>query len=411
MFRPLTRSQIAVDVSIAAFCLLVRLAWGITETWMIAVVVLMAGALAVRRMSPGLALAVLWAGVLLQLGTHQLPDISNVAVFAVLFVTSRYGLPVVRWLGLASALVGAVLAAVYLVLYDSTLLQVGISPELSHAAIVFGFAAGGGGTLFVLSWTLGLLWRTWATARESRRAQATAVVEREVAEREVAVEQERTRIARDMHDVVAHSLAVVIAQADGARYAMKQSPDAADAALTTISTTAREALADVRVLLGQLRHSQEAGPQPALADLDRLLDQMRSSGLRIRSETVGQPSAVPTGQQLAIYRIVQESLTNALRHGAPGEEVLLRFTWTADAVALDVISALPDSATPSHAERPGHGIDGMRERAAVAGGALSAGVETGVEIGVEDAGETGAHRGRFVVRARLPLIATGALAL
>ncbi|WP_316313707.1 sensor histidine kinase, partial [Clavibacter michiganensis] len=135
---------------------------------------------------------------------------------------------------------------------------------------------------------------------------------------DVVVEQERNRIARDMHDVVAHSLAVVIAQADGARYARLVDPEAADEALRTISTTARQALGDVRILLAQLRHSEDDAPQPELKELSDLIDQMRSTGLTIEFVETGQPGEFGTGQQLAVYRIVQEALTNVLRHGDVG---------------------------------------------------------------------------------------------
>jgi len=204
------------------------------------------------------------------------------------------------------------------------------------------------------------------SARESREAREVAQREVDMAEQDVIVEQERNRIARDMHDVVAHSLAVVIAQADGARYAA----DAAskDAALTTISSTAREALADVRLLLGQLRHREDAGPQPVLADLGRLIDQLRASGLIVTLEQSGVPAALPAAQQLAVYRIVQEALTNALRHGNTTEEVRAVIAWTADAVTLTITNALGAAAPQAE----GHGLPGMRERAILVGGTLEA---------------------------------------
>jgi signal transduction histidine kinase len=174
--------------------------------------------------------------------------------------------------------------------------------------------------------------------------------------------------------VVAHSLAVVIAQADGARYAQETDPGAIDGALSAISATARDALADVRLLLGQLRHPQTEGPQPALADLTRLLDQLRASGLMISFTTKGTPLQLGTGQQLAVYRIVQEALTNALRHGDAKQEVVVRFQWGADELKMTVTSAL--IAAPETAElRLGHGLAGMKERAALVGGSLATRVD------------------------------------
>jgi signal transduction histidine kinase len=388
MIRRLSTPQLVVDISIAAFCFLLRLALGADGPAIVVVVILMAGSLAIRRLSPGIAIGVLWIGVLVQLTAGLPPDLANSAIPAVLYATGRYGIPAVRWVGLGSAVIGAFVATTYSVLPSgiAALASLVYNGELPNYLVIFAVGFTASLALFVVSWTLGMLVRAWATARASRAAAVTAAEQQRAAEREVAVEQERTRIARDMHDVVAHSLAVVIAQADGARYMMAQDPDAADAALTTISTTAREALADVRVLLGQLRHSQETGPQPALADLDRLLAQLRSSGLAVRRETVGDARPVPTGQQLAAYRIVQESLTNALRHGRTGAEALVRFTWTDEAVRILVANPF-DASVPVAGDRAGHGIDGMRERAILVGGVL----------------EARADDGTFTVTATLPL--------
>ena len=147
-----------------------------------------------------------------------------------------------------------------------------------------------------------------------------------------------------------------------------------DGALSAISSTAREALADVRLLLGQLRHPQTEGPQPALVDLGRLLDQLRASGLTVSFTTKGQPLQLGTGQQLAVYRIVQEALTNALRHGNVREEVTVRFEWVVDELDITISSAV--TASPATAElRVGHGLAGMKERAALVGGRLSTKVD------------------------------------
>jgi signal transduction histidine kinase len=199
-------------------------------------------------------------------------------------------------------------------------------------------------------------------------------------------------VARDVHDIVAHSLAVVIAQADGARYAAKTSPESVDEALATIATTARGALGDVRALLTELRHSQEAGPQPGMNDLDALVRGFRESGLEIEwtSYGVGVPLSESAG--LAVYRVVQESLTNALRHGARTSPADLEFDWSDSTLTVSVTNDLPAgdrSGNPS-----GHGIPGMRERASLAGGSFAAGDGT---------------NGRFRVRIVLPLDRTSAL--
>ena len=376
MFRRLTKQQLAIDLVVAVLCVLLRFTF-LTENLATAIVVLgMAAALAIRRLSPALALVVAWAFAIFQMLASLPPDFSNLAILAVLYATARYGEPVVKWAGLASAGVGAVVATAYF-LFTNNWLGVPGPTEAARVVLFGSFSLSGAIAVLGLSWTLGLLVKTWRTAADSKR-------ERLLAEQTVIIEQERNRIARDMHDVVAHSLAVVIAQSDGARYAAKADPAAVDAALTTISSTAREALADVRLLLGQLRHSQEEGPQPALADLERLLEQLRGSGLTIDFVQHGTPMMLPAASQLAIYRIVQEALTNALRHGDTAEDVEVVVSSTVDAAELTISSALRD---PAPASGPlGHGIAGMRERALLVGGTLSA----------------GAYSDRFVVRASIP---------
>ncbi|NYF10956.1 signal transduction histidine kinase [Leifsonia sp. AK011] len=378
MFRPLTSAQLAVDIVVATLCVLIRsiLPFDSVAGWIM--LLAMGGALAIRRLSPGLALAVAWFGALLQMSALLSPDAANLAILAVLYSTARYGSPRVKWLGLASAIVGAFVATMYFLLtgfVGSSGSFLALVPQLTFAGI---FSLGASLAVLGLSWTAGLLARTWRNARESSALQA-------VAEREVVIEQERHRIARDMHDVVAHSLAVVIAQADGARYARAADPEAVDGALVTISTTAREALADVRLLLGQLRQEQGDGPQPVLGDLDALVTQLRASGLDVEVVREHELPPLPTSHQLAIYRIAQEALTNALRHGDAAARVHFELTSTGTDVTLLVSSRLRD-------ERPteivdGHGLTGMRERALLVGGTLTAAPE----------GD------RFVVRAIVPV--------
>jgi signal transduction histidine kinase len=395
-FRQLSRSTLAIDVGVAVcfflFCLLVDPP---SSTPAFLVLVGFTAAVAMRRLSPALALAVAWLAATIQMLAGLTVLTSNFGVLIVLYATAAYAERAVRWVGLASAVLGALVAATYL-----SLAQLGVRSlaTLTPAEITGTIWSGvavlvGGVAVLGLSWTLGLLMRTWQTAREGRLSQNRAVEEQRAAQRSVVVEQERNRIARDMHDVVAHSLAVVIAQADGARYARANDPEAVDAALTTISTTARDALGDVRILLTRLRQDDAGGPQPVLADLDRLVDQMRSTGLDIEWTTTGSPTTLGSGAQLAVYRIVQEALTNALRHGDADRAVYLNLTWTDGWVAVTIDNAVSTDELNEHGGEIGHGLPGMRERALLAGGSL-------------DAESTG---GRFIVAARLPAITTSSL--
>lgn len=379
MIRALPTRQLVTDIVIAAAFFLATgfvevrgSIWSVHAAATVLVALAMAGALAVRRLSPALALAIAWAGAILQMSAGLDPMVSNAAIFGVLYVTAAYGTRLVFWLGFASALVGALVITIYLYLLRSPF-GIGFHWQSLTIAAVMWVAASFG---LLLCWTIGALVRTARRARENRTAQIRA-------EQDAASEQERVRIARDMHDIVAHSLAVVIAQADGARYAAASDPSVAADALGTISSTARAALADVRLLLTQLRHAQGEGPQPTLADLEALYAQVRAAGVDLRvTVDPTPPGEPPAAVQLAVYRILQEALTNALRHG--GAPVQLRLAWYADRVDLDVRNPLRADAL---AGGSGHGIIGMRERAQLVGGMLEAG---------EDAGA-------FIVRGSLPI--------
>jgi signal transduction histidine kinase len=378
VFRVLKRYQLVVDVVVACAVALAgffagRLEWfsfGGLLLW--AVVCLAFGAaLAVRRVSPALALGLAWFGAIVQMATGREPALIDIAVFGVLYVTAAYGSRLVFWLGFASAIVGAVVATSYIYFVMGAN---GLSLDTLTVAVAVLIAAT---FALLLAWTVGALVRTGLRARANRVAQQRA-------EAEASAEQVRVRIARDMHDVVAHSLAVVIAQADGARYAAATDPDAAASALGTISATARSALADVRVLLTQLRHTQTEGPQPTLGDLEELYAQVRAAGVDLRVDIDPAPASdPPAAVQLAVYRILQEALTNALRHGARDGAVEVALAWRPDEVSLVVRN-------PAHAELEhpgGHGVIGMRERAQLVGGELTA-----------DAAD-----GMFTVRATLPI--------
>jgi signal transduction histidine kinase len=380
MFRRLKHYQVVVDVLIAAFYFV--LAYFVHPLGSDSVGILAFGfavAIGFRRISPALSLAVAWTAAFVQMfWFHLPPGLIDFAILAVMYAVALYGVSAIRWTGFASIFAGAVLGAAYIMGMGGRTL-VSLSGNLGNLAGVlqlglqFVFYFGLILVLLGLPWTAGNLLRVRVVAARSQHAQAEAERDAELAEQDVIIEQERNRIARDMHDVVAHSLAVVIAQADGARYARASDPDAIDGALNSISSTAREALADVRLLLGQLRHSQGEGPQPGLADLDRLLDQLRASGLTVSFASDGEVLPFGVSQQLAVYRIVQEALTNALRHGDVSREAVVHFAWTAHDLEMTITNSLDSS--PKTAElRVGHGLAGMRERAALVGGDLTTSV-------------------------------------
>jgi len=205
--------------------------------------------------------------------------------------------------------------------------------------------------------------------------------EREQQNRLVAT-AERARIAREMHDIVAHSLSIMITLADGAALANRTGQPAATDAMNQVSSTGRQALAQMRGLLGVLREAIDTeadeevdlAPQPGLAQIEPLLAQVRSTGLAVRMSVHGLPRDLPLTGQLTVYRVIQEAMTNILKHAREVTKVHVALDWAADGLDLDVRDdGAPGSAAPS----PGMGLSGMRERLAVHGGVLSAGPATG----------------------------------
>lgn len=393
MFRALERRQRVADlVGAAVFFVLLApfvsaigvagFGWwpAVADVFVLAVY---ATALVFRRLSPPIALGLVWIGAIIQMAGLRDVQAGNLAILIVLYAVGCYGNRVVRWLGLASAGIGALLAAVYLMY----LLPMGRGSDVSTVGVgEFLFTLVASLAVLVLPWTFGLLVSARTASRESKARQLEAQREAERAEYAVVVEQERNRIARDMHDVVAHSLAVVIAQADGARYSAAANPATAVPALGTIAATAREALADVRLLLAELRHSEAEGPQPSIHDLERLIEQLRVTGLQIEVSSTGSVVPMSASHQIAVYRIVQEALTNVLRHGDAARPVTLDFAWSPEGVRLTVASAL-SPAPGTAAATLGHGIPGMRERAVLTGGSFRAGAT---------------DTGQFEVAARIP---------
>lgn len=258
----------------------------------------------------------------------------------------------------------------------------------AHSGV--GNVIGTDGFAVLLPWALGRMLRR----RSAREHEYREIAERLDAGRELHTEQaahaERTRIARELHDVIAHSVSVMVIQAGGARMVMDSEPERAEASLRSVERAGREALAEMRRLLGVLDAEQDPRaltPQPGLADLDLLLSRTRASGLATDLLVDGEPLAVSPALDLCAYRIVQEALTNAIKHAGPAN-AQVRLRWQEDALELEISD---DGRGPGAADsgRDGHGIAGMNERAALHGGSIYTGAS--------------ARGGGFTVRARLPL--------
>jgi signal transduction histidine kinase len=251
--------------------------------------------------------------------------------------------------------------------------------DLSDGIVVCG--------IVTVAWVIGLGWyrrfkHTVALEERALRAEQ----ERETAAR-IAVAEERARIARELHDVVAHSVSIMVLQAGAVRTRLAVDQKDEREALLAVERTGREALTEMRRLLGAMRAEREEAelaPQPGLGHLDELLAQVRASGLPVELRVEGEPVALPAGVDLSAYRIVQEGLTNALKHAGPAHaQVVLRYG--AGGVEVEVADDGRGSATVASG---GHGLVGMRERVKLFGGDFEAGPRNG---------------GGFAVRARLPV--------
>ena len=223
----------------------------------------------------------------------------------------------------------------------------------------------------------GLLLALYQERRNLVRSQELTRNSLQETEIDLVVEQERTRIARDLHDVLAHSLAVIAAQADGARYLSKDQPTPVLNALETIARSARHALVDAQRVIEGVREDGIETPQPQLSDVPALIEGMQRGSLKIQHGETGTPVELSAGQEVAAFRIVQECLTNALKHGGRGTDVRLHLDWSGPGLTLHVASTMASSNHDKSGDialtRVGRGLPGMRERAHLAGGWLSAG--------------------------------------
>ena len=228
----------------------------------------------------------------------------------------------------------------------------------------------------VLAWLAG-----WGLARFERRTAAARqhAVDTEVAAPTLAmgaVVDERTRFARELHDIVAHAVSVIVVQAGAAEPAVAEDPDFARAALAAIRTTGADALAEMRRVVAMLREAdapEPLSPQPGVAGLPDLVEHARRSGLEASLTVSGNPSALPAGLGLAVYRIVQEALSNVRRHAA-ATRAWVALTYAPDCLHLEVRD---DGVGGTGSAGGGHGLVGMRERAALYGGQLETSTETG----------------------------------
>ena len=328
--------------------------------------------LALRRVWPAAVFAVVSSAALLQWAFAVWLMPANFGLLVALYTVAAYGSRLESRIALGVGLVGSVLAVQRYWLPSS-------SPR-TDVVVVLGLFAG----VVLAAWTSGDLRRTRLLHLDALRERADQLERERDRETRLATAAERARIAREMHDVVAHGLSVMIVQADGARYAAPQDPAAATGALETISRTGREALTEMRRMLGLLRAAEgDPGltgsdglePQPGIDQVDSLIEHVRATGVPVELTIRGDARPLPALVELTAYRSVQEGLTNVLKHGGPASRAWVVLSYEADELEVQVTD--DGRGLAAAGDGRGHGLAGMRERVEVSGGLMRAGPRPG----------------------------------
>ncbi|MER0426295.1 sensor histidine kinase [Streptomyces microflavus] len=326
-----------------------------------------------RRLPEKMLLLAIAVGVLQLVGDVR-PSIGNFAMLVITFTVATIG---ERWASRLALICSLTAAGLSQLRWEAE--PGGSWPQQIFVTVIMTVP-------FVLAWVMGDSLRTRRAYFNQLEERAARLEREREAQSKVAVAAERARIARELHDVVAHNVSVMVVQADGAAYVMDAAPDQARQALETISSTGRQALAEMRRLLGVLRtgDTRESGeyvPQPDVEQIEDLVDQVRRTGLAVDFKVEGTARPLPSGVELTAYRIVQEALTNTRKHGGPDAGASVRLVYFDDGLGLlvedDGRGAAHELYEDGGADGAGHGMIGMRERVGMVGGTLDAGPRPG----------------------------------
>ncbi|GED05737.1 two-component sensor histidine kinase [Glutamicibacter uratoxydans] len=369
----------ATGLLFTLFCLLIAGTFGLSTSIasalsLVAISLMQTAPLMMRRRHPMTATVIIAAGHLLQLAFEGLMLPSQLSVPIMIYTMAAYGK---RWQSFATlglGFLGALLAT------SSIFNSSSYNPD-SHQGLTFDMVISFVGLALVVtvSWTFGDLARNRRLAMKALQDHAERLEKERVIERDLAASDERNHIAREMHDIVAHSLSVIITQADGARYAAANDPQIAIDTLKTVSDTGRSSLREMRRLLGILRTDEELEnrPLPTLEDIPDLIQDAENAGLEVAFQSGGVPrKELPAGAELTAYRTVQESLTNVIKHAGPGAKATVQVAWTMRGLTLHVEDDGRGAGTLTM-NGPGQGLRGMQERVALYDGTCSAMPRTG----------------------------------
>ncbi|MDI5969971.1 histidine kinase [Streptomyces sp. SL13] len=324
--------------------------------------------LLIRRRAPATVLAVVGAVFVVQWSVNVWLHL-DVALFLALYSVARHGKP--RYLPWAYGAVAAMLL----------LPALRVPTPVSWVVVVFFLYSAA-----TAAAALGLAVRIGLAHLEALREHAARLEVERDQRVQLAAAAERARVAREMHDIIGHNLSVIIGLADGGSYAGRTAPERSRQALEHIAATGRQALDELRRMLGVLKTRPDGDdpgegprlrPQPGIADLDALCEGVRAAGPEVRFSTAGDPGALDRGVQLTLYRIAQESLTNTLKHAGPHTRARLTLTVDRTHARVRVEDTGPATPRPPGPVGEGHGLAGMRERAALYGGTVTAGPRPG----------------------------------
>ena len=339
------------------------------------IVLALAAAVGLCRALPSMALALAWLVAAVQVATDTYVLTVELALAVVAFGCARWGSTLVVWLSGLSLPVGALIVVRWL--EPDLVLRLVDRAGLKTLAD----AAYRGGdwrltigvlllAILMAPWLLGLALRFSTRADQSRASQQVAEAERDQAEEIARLREEQAQLARDVHDVVGHSLAVILAQAESAQYLDEVDTQGLKRTMANIATSARTSLDDVRQVLAT---TSGAPVSPSRhADLDSLIAGVRASGHEVLSSEVGLPHPMPPELEVVAFRVLQEMLTNAIKHGRRDQPVRVERHWEGD-LRIEVTNALDhvsEETQPLQAVPGGQGVDGMRRRLEAVGGRL-----------------------------------------
>jgi signal transduction histidine kinase len=314
-----------------------------------------------RRRNPVAAFSVAVVSGAVQLAVFPRPSAAALAIPVLLYTLAAYRPRRVSLAGLAICLAGSIAGVL---VWTAGL---ALDRQIIVALVIFCGTA-------LVAWVLGdsmRYRRAYYAALEERAAR----LEREAdAQAQIATAAERARIARELHDVIAHHVSVMVVQADGAGYALDGNPERARRALAAISATGRQTLTEMRRLLGLLRSGDartQLTPQPGLGQLRELVEQARAAGMSVSLTQQGVPHPLPEGAELAGYRVVQESLTNTRKHAGLAAAASITLRYDHDGLVVQVSDN--GRGAPAAGDGTGHGLAGMRERVELYGGTVTAG--------------------------------------